>query len=148
MEVVEMSKTIHDEGRREDGRRQQVRFRADETLVETFDDWVEGSDHSSRSEALRAAMRRELSDGASVRTPREPPHDDPLRMAYLTLCEICNADGVIRADFAENELSTRLGKRRETVNHSILGKLRDRGYLARVNNVYGDASWKLRGWDA
>ncbi|MFC7131662.1 MULTISPECIES: ribbon-helix-helix domain-containing protein [Salinibaculum] len=143
-----MSKQIHDEGRRESSRKEQVRFRAEATLLDAFDEWVDESEYGSRSEALRAAMRQTAGAGHPDQTPLVPPADEPLRTAYIKLCDVANADGVIRHDIAEQELSTILGKRKRTVNHMILGKLRDRGYLNHVANVYGDRSWGLTGWDA
>jgi Arc/MetJ-type ribon-helix-helix transcriptional regulator len=143
-----MSKQIHDESKRESSRKKQIRFRAEETLVETFDNWVEGSDYGSRSEALRAAMRQTAGEGDPQRAPLVPPAEEPLRTAYIKLCDVANADGVVRHDIAEEELATTLGKRKQTVNHMVLGKLRSRGYLHRSANVYGDRSWSLTGWDA
>lgn len=144
-----MSKQIHDESRRESGRRMQVRYRVDADLLESYDAWVDESDHESRSAALRQAMRRDINGGTTRKTPRVPPTDnETLHVAYLKLCDIANADGVIRHDLAEEELSTTLGKRKQAVRHQVLGKLRNRGYLARAANVYGDRSWKLRGWDS
>lgn len=138
-----MSKQTHDESRRESGRKKQIKFRAEESLIEAFEESIE----DSRAGALRSLMRQEVSGASNTDTPRTPPKDEPLATAYLTLCDICNADGVIRDDIAETELCTTLGKRVEIINHSVLANLRDRGYLARMTNVYGDASWKLRGWD-
>jgi Arc/MetJ-type ribon-helix-helix transcriptional regulator len=142
-----MSKQIHDEGRRESGRSPQVRFRAEEELLAAYDEAVEESDFDSRSEALRSGMRTFIGAEYSGKTPLEPPKEEPLRTTYIKLCEVANADGVIRHDIAEQELSTMLGKRKRTVNHMILGKLRSRGYLHHVANVYGDRSWGLTGWE-
>ena len=146
--MVDVSKQIHDEGRRESGRSTQVRVRVDEELLETYDDAVEESDFGSRSEALRSGMREFIGADYGGSTPLEPPKEEPLRTAYIKLCELANADGVIRHDIAENELSTMLGKRARTVNHSVLGKLRSRGYLHHVANVYGDRSWGLTGFES
>ena len=142
-----MSKQIHDEGRRESSRRTQVKFRADETLLEQFDEYAD-ENHESRSEALRYAMRRCLGAADDERAPLYPPAEDPLRTAYLSLVEIANADGNIRHDYAVRELSSALGKPETVINHAVLGKLRHRGYLRQVANVYGERHWSLRGWDA
>jgi Arc/MetJ-type ribon-helix-helix transcriptional regulator len=145
-----MSKTIHDEGRRESRRRTQVKFRCDEMLVDDFDDYVERSDHDSRAEALRSGMRQLLGATTGEHVPLKPPTDEPYRTAYLLLADIANADGVIRHDLAVSELSSKLGIRKKNVESLILEKLRvgNRGYLILVSNVYGGRSWKLNGWDA
>jgi len=140
-----MSKQIHDEGRRESSRRAQVKFRADEGLLEQFDEYAE-ENHDSRSEALRYAMRRCLGAADDDVAPLYPPADDPLRTAYLRLVDIANADGVIRHDYAVAELNTLLGKRETTIERAVLRKLRSRGYLRQIANVYGGRSWALRGW--
>ena len=141
-----MSKQIHDESRRESGRRTQVKFRAEETLLEQFDEYAE-TNHDSRAEALRHAMRLCLGAASDDTAPLYPPTDEPHRTAYLRLVDIANPEGIIRHEYALRELSTLLGKPTETVNHAVLKKLQRRGYLAGVSNVYGDRHWKLRGWD-
>jgi hypothetical protein len=144
-----MSKQIHDEGRRESGRKKQIKVRASAELVEEYDEWVESSQHDSRAEALRQAMRRDLGAGSIEKAPLHPPvENETLRIAYLKLCDIANAEGVVRHDIAEQELSTTLGQRIHTINHGVLGKLRARGYLNQRANVYGGRAWKLNGWDA
>lgn len=145
-----MSKTIHDESRRESGRRTQVKFRCDETLVDDFDAYVEHSEHDSRAEALRSGMRQLLGATTGEHVPLTPPTEEPYRTAYLLLVDIANADGVIRHDLAVSELSSKLGLRKKNVERMILDDLRvgNRGYLILVSNLYGGRSWKLNGWDA
>jgi len=141
-----MGKQIHDEGRREQGRRKQVRFRAGQALVETFDDWVEDSEHSSRSEALRHAMRRLMGGADTGRAPLVPPTDDRLRTAYLRLVDVANADGIVTHDLALNVLATTLGEQQQVVTRPI-GDLSEMGYLRQKTNAYGGHAWKLTGWE-
>jgi hypothetical protein len=138
-----MSKQTHDESRRESGRKKQIKFRAEESLIEAFDESIE----ESRAGALRSLMRQEVAGASTTDTPRTPPKDEPLGTAYLTLCDICNADGVIRQDLAVTHLAATMSKRQEIIKRTVLSRLRDRGYLARLTDLYGNASYKLRGWD-
>jgi Arc/MetJ-type ribon-helix-helix transcriptional regulator len=141
-----MSNQLH---RGEGDRRKQVKFRAGSDLVDEFDAMVQNSDeYQSRAEALRATMKRMLGDIAESDTPREPPADEELRTAYLTLVSLANYAGLIPHKIAINELSTRLGKSQELVERSVLAELRNRGYLAHKttwNSSY--RAWKLRGVD-
>ena len=145
-----MSKQIHDESRRESGRKTQVRFRVDEELLDQYDRWVTDSELSSRSEALRTSMRKTIAGGSLAEYPQEPPRDDEvLRTAYVKLYELCNADGVIRHDLAVSELASVLGKRKKVVEHMVLEKLSNRGYIGQtVSFAQNERSWKLRGWEA
>lgn len=130
----------------EGGRRKQVKFRVDGDLLDAFDDWVDESNHSSRSDALRAGMRRLLGAVDETDAPRHPPIDEPERTAYLTLLSICNADGLVRHELAVTELSSKLC-RTKPMAESQLTKLRRRGYLAARSNWQGtERAWKLRGY--
>ncbi|MXR52303.1 hypothetical protein GRX03_11905 [Halovenus sp. WSH3] len=134
----------------EDGGQKQVKVRADEELVERFDAHVEQSEqYSSRAEALRAAMKRSLSQADGTDAPRvAPTDDDMLREGYMTLVAIANSDGLIPHDLAVAELSTTLGKSEKVVERAVLGKLRRRGYLRQQTNFdTSNRSWKLRGAD-
>jgi hypothetical protein len=141
-----MSQQLHSG---ETSRRKQVKFRADEGLVEEFDAFIENSDeYEHRSTGLKAAMRRMLGDADESDAPREPPADEELRTAYMALVGLANYAGIIPHKIATNELSTRLGKSQELVERTVLAELRSRGYLAHKttwNSSY--RAWKLRGVD-
>jgi len=140
-----MSKQLH---RGEQDRRQQVKFRADEQLVAEFDAWVEASDeYDSRAEALRASMRRTLGDADETGAPREPPADEELRTAYLTLVSLANYRGTVPHKIAIHELTTKLAKSEDIINRSVLGELRNRGYLQQLvsKSDTSDRAWRVRG---
>lgn len=139
-----MSKQIHNG---EADRRKQVKFRADSSLIEQFDEMVEQSDEfDHRADALRAAMRRSIGAADESSAPLEPPVEEELRTAYLTLVRLSNFAGIIPHDIAVAELSTTLAKNQKVIERRILGKLRRRGYLQHICNIQGtDRSWKLRG---
>lgn len=141
-----MSKQLHDEGRREQSRRQQVKFRAEGELVEDFDEWVEASDHDNRATALRHVMRRCLGGPDIERAPLVPPTDERLRTAYLCLVDAANGDGYIPHNLALVELASATGERQERVGR-YTQKLRERNYLLRKGNIYGRHAWKLVGWE-
>jgi Arc/MetJ-type ribon-helix-helix transcriptional regulator len=123
-----------------------VKFRADEQLVAEFDAMVEVSDeHDSRAEALRTAMRRMLGDTEEIDTPLQPPIDQDLRRAYLTLVSASNHNGVIPNDVAVDELCRQLGANKRSVKRT-LNKLREMGYIQRLTAFgFNDTGWKLRG---
>lgn len=140
-----MSKQIHDEG----DRRKQVKFRADESLIDEFDALVETNDeYDNRSDALRGAMRRMLGDADESDAPREPPVEETLRTAYLTLIGMANHRGIVPHDIAVAELSTQLARSQSIVNRRVLGKLRKRGYLRQlVGERTVDRAWQVRGME-
>jgi Arc/MetJ-type ribon-helix-helix transcriptional regulator len=144
--VVTMSKQIHDG---EGDRRKQVKARADAAFVDEFDEWVEqSSEYSNRSEAIRAGMSR-LMGAQTDGMPLEPPQQsEALHDGYETLVEIANRNGYVPHDLAVNELQTALSKSQAVVEHTILGKLWDRGYIRSVANFStSERSWKLVGVD-
>jgi len=141
-----MSSQLHDG---ESDRQKQVKLRADESLVEEYDEVVEKSDeYNSRSEAIRAHMRR-ASGSDEWTTPRQPPTDNEgLREGYTTLCRIANSDGIISHELATAELSTTLGLSQTAIERAVLRKLRQRGYISQKTNWTGSNQvWKLRGID-
>jgi len=137
-----MSKQIHDESRRESSRRPQVRFRADEDLLDAFDEWVDGSEYDSRSAALRGGMRRLMGAASIQETPLDPPSDEPARTVYLQLVELANHDQIVRHKLAVTKLATLVGEDQTLVNR-WLHHLSDRGYLKHKTNVYNQRAWKL-----
>lgn len=139
-----MSNQLHSD---ETSRRKQVKFRADEELVERFDAMIENSDeYQHRSEALKASMRRMLGAADETAGPMEPPAEEELRSAYMSLVALANHAGYIPHKVAINELSTSLGKSAELVERSILNELRSRGYLAHKTTWNGSyRAWKMRG---
>ncbi|WP_159900723.1 hypothetical protein [Salinirussus salinus] len=139
-----MSKQIHDEGRREQSRRTQVKFRADKELVDAFDDYVDSSEHDSRAQALRSAMRQAMGAAEPDRAPLQPPADERLRTTYLALVDIANADGEITHELAVEELKQQLGAQDRMVNRRLKALSQD-GYLLRLTSVYGGDAWRLAG---
>ena len=139
-----MTKKLHDG---ESDRRKQVKFRAPRSLVEQFDEWVEQHDeHDNRTDALKSAMRRMI-DQEDTQAPRQPPADEELRTAYLSLVSLCNHDGTIPHEIAVNELATKLSKPQKVVERRVLQKLRQRGYLRHLTTVQGTyRSWTVRGY--
>jgi Arc/MetJ-type ribon-helix-helix transcriptional regulator len=131
----------------ESDRRKQVKFRADAELVSEFDEWVDQSDdYQSRADALRGAMRQMLGD--STDAPLQPPADDDLRTAYLTMVQLANSDGIVPDDLATAELSVQLGQSERIVRRAYLAKLRERAYLGYQTNFTGsERSWTVRGLD-
>jgi Arc/MetJ-type ribon-helix-helix transcriptional regulator len=129
------------------GSRKQVKVRADTELVERFDAFVEQSEeYSSRAGALRAAMSRMLGNADKSAAPLVPPEEDDLRESYLALVGMANADGIVPHELATAELSTQLGKSTAVVEHAVIGKLWDRGYLRQITNFNtSNRSWKLVG---
>lgn len=138
-----MSSHIH----KESNRRKQVKFRADEPLVEAFDEWVEDSEYASRNEALETLVGNVVEDGEELGTPLIPPRKSRLSRAYKRLCMAANQNGVIRAKTARRACAggpQNLSK--DEVEPLLLRPLQDRGYLRRLANVHGDYAWKLVGW--
>jgi len=134
-------------GRSEEDRDQQIRIRCPEKLVSEFDEVVENHDeYGSRSEALRSLLRREIGDTESD-LPREPPKDDQLRTAYIRIVEMAGQSGTLPHNLITSELASDLGMSQKLVEHQIIHKLRRRGYLQQLSNLYGQRAWKLRGWD-
>lgn len=115
-----MSKQIHDE----DQRRKQVKFRADESLVEEFDATIDGS----RSEALREAMRTvvERTDGDLV----VPTDDEELADAYRWLVAHSNDRGNVPLRLARKNLAQTTGYSQEEVRRFVLVPLARRGYVS------------------
>lgn len=142
--MIQMSKQIH---AGESDRRRQIKFRAPEQLIERFDEFVKHSEHSSRSDALREAMRASVTPADQRETPREPPVEQELREAYLTLCRLANYAGLVPHEVATNELATTLGKSKSLISRTVLKPLRRRGYLKHESNVYGDRAYRIRGWE-
>jgi hypothetical protein len=133
----------------ESDRRKQVKFRADEPLVEDFDDWVAQSDvYQNRTDALQAAMQQMMGESEDIQPPRQPPGESDLRTAYLTLVKHCNYQGIIRHRIALRRLNTKLGTGEE-INEDHLSKLRQRGYIRQLTNAQSfRRSWVVRGVDA
>lgn len=140
-----MSNQLH---RGESDRRQQVKFRCDERLVEEFDEMVADSDeYDNRSDALRAGMVR-MVDGGNFETPREPPAEEPLRSAYLALIPLTSPKGIVPHHVAVSELQSATGKSKTIIERRVLGKLANRGYIKHLTNWQGSArSWKVWGVD-
>jgi Arc/MetJ-type ribon-helix-helix transcriptional regulator len=124
-----------------------VSFQADERLVDSFDDWVEDSTYDSRSEALRQLMAEASESTPDTGTPLAPPSEERLATAYERLCDYANRNGWVRDEAAKSGLASVLNLGKSEVQHAVLKKLSRRGYVRRQNNVYGDASWKIVGWD-
>lgn len=126
--------------------RQTVTFKADAELVEQFDDWIESSEYSSRSEAMRELIAQAADGPADYHTPRQPPAEDRLATAYRRLCGAATGNGVVRDDSAKTVVSSALSIPKKEVVPTVLKKLCRRGYLRRNGNVYGDVSWHVIGW--
>lgn len=138
-----MSSQLHDESQR----RKQVKFRANESLVDDFDDWVENSEYSSRNEALETLVGNVVESGEDLGTPLVPPSEPRLSRAYKRLCMAANQSGVVRAKTARRACSGgshNLAK--DEVEPLLLRPLQERGYLRRLGNIHGDCAWKLVGW--
>lgn len=137
-----MSNQLH----RESQRRKQVKFRADEDLVEDFDEWVEQSEYASRNEALEDLVSNVVDDGEEFGTPLVPPSETHLSRAYERLCMAANEGGVIRGKSARRACSggpRNIGK--DEVETLLLRPLQNRGYLKRLANIHGDEAWRLVG---
>jgi hypothetical protein len=125
-----------------------VSLKADEELVDSFDEWVEGSRFDSRSAALRGLMRDATDRPLDTGTPLVPPDDELLGESYRKLCRASTGDGVIKHERARRVLAggpENLSK--SDVLDMVLRPLHRRGYLLRRANLYGATAWKLVGWD-
>lgn len=107
----------------ESQRRKQVKFRADEQLVDEFDDAID----VSRSEALRQFMKARIERGHGL----DEPDDDELADAYRWLVEFTSRRGksTVRLGVALNRISQRLGYDQSGVRTEILQPLESRGYI-------------------
>jgi hypothetical protein len=135
-----MSKQIHDEQQR----RKQVKFRADEQLVGEFDNSI---GDQNRSEKLRELMQEVVGGPSADDTPLMPPTDETLAEAYRHLCDVANRDGIIREDTALSVLSSRLGRSKTEIRHTVLKNLDGDGYLIPRHSYSGrnGRAWKLSG---
>jgi hypothetical protein len=122
--VVRVSKHIHDES----DRNKQVKFRANEDLIDELDASID----VSRAEWLRQQIADHLDAEADSRDEFVPTDDDDLAEAYRYLLNraspydgslIVNF-GDIKEDMAE---SLRVGK--DTLKRRYFRKLRERGYI-------------------
>ncbi|ACV46627.1 ribbon-helix-helix domain-containing protein [Halomicrobium mukohataei] len=125
-----------------------VSFSADDDLVDAFDSWVEESQYGSRSEALRTLMAQTCDTEHDNTTPLAPPQDDRLGTAYKRLCEHASPEGYVRGSVALTLLASVLNIPKSEIRTQVLRKLHKRGYLRRQNNVYGDTSYQLMGWES
>jgi hypothetical protein len=138
-----MSKQIHDESQR----RKQVKFRANESMVDAFDEWVEESEYGSRNEALETLVGNIVEDGDELGTPLIPPSESRLSRAYKRLCMAANQNGIVRSRTARRACAggpNNLGK--DEVEPLLLRPLHKRGYISRLANVQGDTAWQITGW--
>lgn len=117
-----MSKQIHDETQR----RKQVKFRADESLVDQFDDAIDGS----RAEALRDLMK-EAVDEPQNDGKLDVPNDSDLAEAYRWLVRRTQRKGkdTVRMHAAKRELSQQQGTDKRGVRSELLTPLENRGYI-------------------
>lgn len=123
-----------------------VSFQANEDLVENFDEWVDASEYSSRSEALRKLMAQASDSDPDTGTPLVPPREERLATAYKRLCDYANQNGIVRDEAAKSGLASVLNLGKTEIQYAVLRKLCRRGYLRRRNNIYGDSAWKIVGW--
>ncbi|WP_436909962.1 hypothetical protein [Halosimplex marinum] len=121
----------------ESRRRKQVKFRADESLVEDFDEAIS----VSRSEALRQMMEARIDQGDDL----DVPDDDELAKAYRWLVSYTNRRGkaTVRLGVAENRLSQKLGYDQTGVRSEILYPLQERGY---IKTNHGPPGYQGDGW--
>ena len=121
----------------ESRRRKQVKFRADESLVEAFDETIS----VSRSEALRQMMEERIERSGDL----DVPEDDDLATAYRWLVTYTNRRGksTVRLGVAENRLSQKLGYAQSGVRSEILYPLEDRGY---IKTNHGPPGYQGDGW--
>lgn len=114
-----MSKQIH----REEQRRQQVKFRAPESLVEEFDEAIS----TSRSEALREMMQQRIGRAGEL----DVPDDKQLAEAYRWLVEYTNRKGSenVRLRVAKNHLSQMMSMDEGILRGEVLIPLEKRGYI-------------------
>jgi hypothetical protein len=122
-----MSKHIHDECQR----RQQVKLRADETLVDEFDAWVQASDHDNRADAIRSLMRDAIGQPATD-GGQYLPDDDLLADAYQwMLSRSYQYDGTpcVDARNIRSDLAEALNVGRDTIKSRVWGPLERRGFI-------------------
>lgn len=129
-------------------------IRGPEALFEQFDEWVQESDHSDRSKALRALMQDAMGGAPQSEVmPLQPPREEGLAGAYRRLCRSGYPDGMVRDSVAK-----RVAVRNHPDNLSaedampvVLSELRHRGYLRRRSAHPAQHTplvvWEIAGWD-
>jgi Arc/MetJ-type ribon-helix-helix transcriptional regulator len=123
--------------------------RIHEDLLESFDEWVEDSEHDSRSKAIRALMREAVDDSPEAATPLQPPAEERLAAPYRKLCRAASRDGLVPHQTALRVCAggpENLSK--GEVTDLVLRPLQRRGYLTREGNIYGESAWRLVRWEA
>lgn len=113
-----MSSQLHDG---ESARKKQVKFRARESLVEQFDDVIEGP----RAEAFREFMQETVDGGGDLDVPNG---DESLATAYRWLVAH-SRDGTVRLRRARNRLAVETGLSERDVRVELLAPLETRGYV-------------------
>lgn len=124
-------------------------IRMHEDLLEEFDEWVEHSDHDSRSKAVRALIRDAVESPPDTQTPLQPPTEERLAAAYRKLCLAASRDGIVKHETAIRICaggSENLSK--GEVTDLVLRPLQRRGYLTREGNLYGEHAWRIVRWDS
>jgi len=122
--------------------------RIHEDLLSTFDEWVEESEHDSRSKAIRALMREAVDDSPAAATPLQPPAEERLAAPYRKLVKATLRDGLVPHQMALRVCAggpENLSK--SEVPDLVLRPLQRRGYLSRECNIYGEAAWRLVRWE-
>jgi Arc/MetJ-type ribon-helix-helix transcriptional regulator len=129
-------------------------FRAHADLLDEFDEWVEASDYSGRSEAIREFMQDAIGGAPqSELTPLEPPAEETLADAYRRLCRASYPNGKVKASVAERVAIRNhphnLGA--EDAMPLVLRPLQNRGYLQRRSGHAGQCRplvvWEIVGWE-
>ncbi|WP_435358434.1 hypothetical protein [Haloarchaeobius sp. DFWS5] len=116
-----MSKHIHGG---ENGRKKQVKFRADEGLIDALDDSLD----VSRAEFFRQAIVDHLDDDATD-ADADLPDDDRLRDGYQRLRQVTGPNGRIDTDAALSTVAEATGVKKGAVKRTIIKPLDQRGYL-------------------
>lgn len=102
------------------------------------------SEGRSKAAVVRDAIRKEIhphrpTDG------REPPQEDDLRAAYLTLRDISTSEGWVRQDLALSEVAKATQRPKESIEATIIRELAQRGYLKTQSDFTGrHTSYKIR----
>jgi len=119
-----MSKQIH----KEENRNKQVKFRAQESLVEAFDEAIS----VSRSEALRELMEERVGQGGDL----DVPDDEQLADAYRWLVDYTHrkSTDTVHLRVVKNHLSQTMGMDQKILRGEVLIPLQKRGYI-RINDA-------------
>jgi len=128
---------------------ERVSVRLSGDRLDRFEEFLEEHD-ASKSAVVRRGIDAVTSGPVATEQgpPFAEPDEDRLARAYRKLYRNANTDGVIGDDAARRVCAGGSeGYSKAEVKTALLRPLHKRGYLRRMANIYGDAAWRINGWD-